>query len=230
MQKASLSSCVFCGKIASTKDHIPSKNLLEKPYPDNLLTIPSCSRCNRSFSLDEEYFLNVLVEVSDNPTLLSKKEIGGNVYKARERSLGLKKRIEDSFIKNDDGKFYFKSETDRIKRVIEKNALGLYFHRYKKRAELSHFRCVGFYPFSIEETRPPEIFLLTYTEKFKPKRWTIIQKDIFSYIVVRDWRRNNNLSMIFHIHNTVWCIIEIPFPLPYKSNRKNIGSQLTIFD
>ncbi len=230
MKKAFGTTCLFCGKIAETKDHIPSKNLLEKPYPNNLLTIPSCDYCNKSFSLDEEYFLNVLVEISDNPTLLAKKNFGGNVHKARERSKGLKKRIEDSLIQGDDGKIYFQSETDRIKKVIEKNAFGLYFHKYQKVSRLESFKCVGFYPFSVEETRPTEMFLLTYTEKFKPKKWTTIQNDVFSYIVVRDWRRGNKLSMIFHIHNSVWCIIEIPYPSSTKSKTLKRLNQLTVFD
>jgi hypothetical protein len=75
MKKVIVTTCLFCGEIADTKDHIPSKKLLEKPYPNNLLTIPSCDKCNKSFSLDEEYFLNVLVEISNNPTLLAKKKV-----------------------------------------------------------------------------------------------------------------------------------------------------------
>lgn len=225
-----MTTCLFCGNIAETKDHIPSKNLLEKPYPDNLLTIPSCEKCNKSFSLDEEYFLNVLVEISTNPTLLAKKIIGGNVHRARERSKGLKKRIEDSLIQGDDGRFYFQSEEDRIKRVIEKNALGLYFHKYNKLSSLDSFKCVGFYPFSVIESRTAEIFLLTYTEKFNPKKWTTIQNDVFSYIVVRDWRRDNKLSMIFHIHNSVLCIIEIPYPSSTKPKTLARLNQLTIFN
>jgi len=205
-------TCLYCGKNAETKDHAPSKNLLEKPFPNNLLTIACCEKCNKSFSLDEEYFLNVLVEVSDNPTLLAKKQNGGSVLKARDRSIGLKQRIKNSLIQAEDGRIYFKSENDRIKRVIEKNAFGLYYHKYCKIDELRSFNCTGFYPFSVEETRPPEVFLLTYTEKFQPKRWTTIQENVFSYIVVRDWRRNNKLSMILHLHNSAWCIIEIPYP------------------
>lgn len=48
--------CLYCGESSKTKDHVPSKNLLEKPYPKNLMTIPACDNCNKSYSLDEEYF------------------------------------------------------------------------------------------------------------------------------------------------------------------------------
>lgn len=179
--------CYYCSRKAESRDHIPSKSLLEKPYPKNLFTIASCLNCNKSFSLDEEYFLNVLVEISNNPTLLSKKQPGGNVYKARERSIGLRERIKQSFFQDDSGKIYFRSEHDRIKRVIEKNALGLYFHRYNKLGLLQNFNCTGFYPYTVNEIRPMDIFIMTYSQNFRPKKWTTIQNNVFSYMVVKDW-------------------------------------------
>ena len=180
--------------------------------------------------MDEEYFLNVLVEVSTNPTLLYKKEEGGSVYRARKRSPKFQARIQNSLIQADDGKIYFQTEGNRIKRVIEKNATGLYYHRYSVVPEINSLNCTGFYPFSVEESRPTEIFLLTYSEKFKPKKWTTIQKNVFSYIVVRDWRRDNKLTMIFHIHNSAWCIIEIPHPTKYKHQSRFNGYQMNLFD
>lgn len=215
--------CIFCGNEADSKDHIPSKNLLEKPFPPNLLTIDSCIKCNRSFSLDEEYFLNVLVEISTNPALLIKKEEGGNIFRARERSPKLKERIENSMISQTDGRIYFHPEYDRIQKVVEKNAAGLYFHKYGLRRPLNEFHCTGVYPFSVEELRPPDIFLLAYSERFKPKKWTIIQDNVFSYIVVRDWRRNNGLTMIFHIHDSVWCTISIPYPKQKAAEKRQLN-------
>jgi hypothetical protein len=48
--------CSYCGEnIANTRDHVPSEILLDEPYPENLLVISCCLKCNQSFSLDEEY-------------------------------------------------------------------------------------------------------------------------------------------------------------------------------
>lgn len=48
--------CSYCGvNYPDTKDHVPSKILLDEPYPENLPVVPCCSKCNSSFSLDEEY-------------------------------------------------------------------------------------------------------------------------------------------------------------------------------
>lgn len=63
--------CVYCGsKNNLTKDHIPPKSLFAKPLPGDLITVPSCRRCNRGASKDDEYFRLVLVprrDVGDHP-------------------------------------------------------------------------------------------------------------------------------------------------------------------
>ena len=52
-------SCTHCGVVFdpanATKDHAPSKCLLDRPLPANLPTVMSCSSCNRSLAEDEEY-------------------------------------------------------------------------------------------------------------------------------------------------------------------------------
>ena len=67
--------CVYCGRqAADTVDHIPPKLLLARPFPDNLLTVPACLKCNASFQKDDEYtrvVLSVDVRVSDQPVVQS---------------------------------------------------------------------------------------------------------------------------------------------------------------
>jgi hypothetical protein len=52
--------CVHCAvwieQVERNRDHVPSKTLLRKPYPENLPTVDVCKSCNESFSFDEEYF------------------------------------------------------------------------------------------------------------------------------------------------------------------------------
>jgi len=52
--------CVHCAtgihQVESNRDHVPSKSLLRKPYPENLPTVDVCKPCNQKFSADEEYF------------------------------------------------------------------------------------------------------------------------------------------------------------------------------
>ena len=48
-------NCIFCGEIADTREHAPSKVFLSQPLPSDLPTVPSCYKCNNSFSSDELY-------------------------------------------------------------------------------------------------------------------------------------------------------------------------------
>jgi hypothetical protein len=53
--------CAYCGKEKKlTADHVPPQLLLERPFPDNLLTVPACAVCNKAFQADDEYTRTVL--------------------------------------------------------------------------------------------------------------------------------------------------------------------------
>lgn len=57
--------CIYCGKEkAEEKDHVPPKCFFSTPRPTNLLTVPSCSRCNREYGKDDERVRNLLVSLN----------------------------------------------------------------------------------------------------------------------------------------------------------------------
>lgn len=77
--KRELACCVYCGSGAvETRDHVPSRVLLDEPYPSNLPVVPACGMCNQGFSLDEEY-LACLVECvicgSSAPNLVTRPKV-----------------------------------------------------------------------------------------------------------------------------------------------------------
>ena len=54
-------SCIYCGADKDlTVDHVPPKLLLMRPYPQNLITVPACRKCNQSFQKDDEYTRTML--------------------------------------------------------------------------------------------------------------------------------------------------------------------------
>lgn len=126
MYKALL--CSYCDKPADTRDHIIPKGFLEKPYPENLPTIPACARCNQSYSLDEEYCIylaDFLLSVSetDGDWVIDK---ANKIYEhqARRGTILLEKRMLESISVNE-GRIYFTPETERVKRIAKKIAVGL---------------------------------------------------------------------------------------------------------
>lgn len=47
--------CACCGRRPSTREHVPPKVFLDRPYPANLPVTRTCAECNEGASLDEEY-------------------------------------------------------------------------------------------------------------------------------------------------------------------------------
>jgi hypothetical protein len=52
--------CAYCGRPATTRDHVPPKKLFTPPLPGNLITVPACDNCNNRASEDDEAFQNEL--------------------------------------------------------------------------------------------------------------------------------------------------------------------------
>jgi hypothetical protein len=49
--------CIYCGADENlTADHVPPKALFPEPRPSDLITVPACVSCNRSYAKDDEYF------------------------------------------------------------------------------------------------------------------------------------------------------------------------------
>lgn len=114
--------CIYCGNPADTRDHVPSKCLLEQPYPANLLVVGCCDSCNQDFSKDEQYFVCLMETVLCGST--DPEKIGRpSVAKIMQNSPALRQRIENSRTEVD-GKIAFVPEIERVYNVLLKLARG----------------------------------------------------------------------------------------------------------
>ena len=117
-----INDCVFCGATADTRDHVPSKVLLNFPYPENLPVVGACKTCNQRFSIDEQYlgcFLESVLAGSTDPNVIKHPSNA----RAMRRAPALRARIEAT--KSEvDGRVVFVPEVARIKNVMFKNARG----------------------------------------------------------------------------------------------------------
>src|SRR6266699_2241063 len=118
--------CVYCGAEAGdTKDHVPPKCLIRKPYPANLLTVPSCEECNNGSSEDEEYFRLVMVG------LLCHTDEAGSLFDGPiSRSMDRNSYIEELMfgsLRGADKTVILDLDYPRIFRIAEKIARGLEF-------------------------------------------------------------------------------------------------------
>lgn len=58
--------CIYCGENeANEKDHIPPKSFFPEPRPSDLITVPSCSECNRDFGKSDEIVRNLFVSLEN---------------------------------------------------------------------------------------------------------------------------------------------------------------------
>ena len=75
--------CIHCGTSKETnsftRDHLPTKSLLDRPLPTDLPTFAICADCNNSLSRDEEYlkvFLACILDGTCEPSEMSDPKIG----------------------------------------------------------------------------------------------------------------------------------------------------------
>lgn len=123
--------CIHCTRplvgLETNEDHVPSKSLLTKPRPHHLPIVTICRECNTSFSLDEQYtvtFLSCVLAGSTDP----EKQSNASAARALADSPALRERIERSRSEfttvGGDTRMLWQPETDRVQRVVLKNARG----------------------------------------------------------------------------------------------------------
>ena len=130
--------CVHCAtwidQVESNRDHVPSKSLLRKPYPENLPTVDVCKSCNERFSVDEEYFAAVIGCVLSGSTDPDRQH-DSRVHRLLIRSPKLRQRIENARTESrtlfdDEPRILWVPERERVERVILKNARGHAYYEY----------------------------------------------------------------------------------------------------
>lgn len=113
--------CVHCGGEPQTRDHAPSKVLLDDPLPSDVPVVDACESCNASFSQDEEYTA-CLVECAicgtTDPTGIQRPKI--------KRILGerpaLAAKLNQCCTRSENGGLVWQPEFARVRNVVLKLA------------------------------------------------------------------------------------------------------------
>ena len=85
LKKPQKKNCIYCGKREATeRDHVPPKCFFPRPWPNDLITVPSCSICNRSFGKIDEFIRDVFISLD---TTESKPELATVRAKMRRSML-----------------------------------------------------------------------------------------------------------------------------------------------
>jgi hypothetical protein len=115
-----LQACVFCGGSPDTRDHVPPRVLLDKPYPSELHVVGACLTCNNGASADETYLaclVECVVSGSTDPNRVSRPAVRAALL----HSPALAGRIE-ACRRSAGGSTIFEPEHDRVRSCLTKLA------------------------------------------------------------------------------------------------------------
>jgi len=115
--------CVYCGDRCSTRDHVPSRVLLDEPFPENLPVVPACEKCNNGFSKDEAY-LACFVECVINGSASTDKLQREKVKRILREIPGLASTMDACCYRNSQGNLLWSPDMERVRNVVLKLARG----------------------------------------------------------------------------------------------------------
>lgn len=197
--------CAYCGRRPNSRDHVPSKILLDKPYPDNLPIAESCLSCNNGFAPDEEY-LACFIECVINGTSIPNENFRPKIIETLTNRPLIAARIENSKKLDANGNLIWIPEIERIKTVMLKLARGhIAYELGIQRLDEPEF--INFFPLTMLSADDlenfyslpshglfPEIgsraFINLWSGETAFENWFTIQKDRYEYSIGQshgDW-------------------------------------------
>ena len=193
--------CVHCGREDSTRDHVPSKVLLDEPFPENLPLVPCCEACNNGFSDDEPYLaclIECILAGSTEPDRLSREKVKRIFTKRPHISV----RIDSGRRQRETGGIWWNPDRDRVRKVVLKLARGhvAYETGEPQLGEPSHLWFAPLCTLSTEQAEAFEILPGTglwpevgsraffrategEVESSLQERWLVIQRGRYRYLV-----------------------------------------------
>jgi hypothetical protein len=200
--------CSYCGAVADSRDHVPSRILLDEPYPDNLPVAESCVRCNKGFSLSEEY-LACFIECVIQGTTTPDDNFRPKVVETLKARPSIRQRIENCKRVDGNNQTHWVPEAERVEEIVLKLArghiayeLGLQHIEEPEAVEITPIPCMSEDQlrlfFSLENevgSLYPEIGSRAFINVLSGKptaydQWHVVQRNRYQYVVGQscgDW-------------------------------------------
>lgn len=124
-----------------TDDHVPPKCFFPKPRPSNLITVPSCLKCNQGIGKDEEFFLATFMFSNAGVSKTGKRLWSEKLHRMYYKNIGLKRKIaqnlNQSSLLTPSGIYLGKGITintdeKRFELVVNKILKGLYYFEFNQ--------------------------------------------------------------------------------------------------
>jgi hypothetical protein len=142
--------CAYCGGgDRITRDHIPPKGLFPTPRTGDLVTVPACYSCNKSFELDDQYFVTSIGLRDGVRRTREGKQFVGKVMRSLQRPAAAKfagmiasqiqfAEIAAPHLNLPPGTQGFVMDAVRLRRTAERIAKGLLFNQTGKSLPATH--------------------------------------------------------------------------------------------
>jgi hypothetical protein len=133
--------CVFCGRPATTRDHVPPKAFFLPPRPENLVTVPACASCNNGASESDDRFRNFVslrVGVGNSKRLdLWKSKVLPGIRRNRKEFRRLVRSMRDVEVYTPGGIYLGMAtqcafEAEPHDSGIRRTVRGLYWYQFKE--------------------------------------------------------------------------------------------------
>jgi len=190
--------CLYCGSGPDTREHVPSRVLLDKPYPLNLPRVGACRACNGGFSRDEDY-LACAVAVALAGTVDTHLIGREKVRRILAERPALAARLRAALRQTDNGTS-LEIEGDRVRRVAVKLARGHIFFEFGEPV-VEEPVSVAFVPLPVLSSNARRQFETPVAASFWPppgsramiqllatwphgdQRWIVVQPNRYRYVV-----------------------------------------------
>lgn len=185
--------CVHCGGPPATADHVPPRAFLDRPYPEALAVVPSCTPCNQQASADEEYVACVL-EIAANGTANVDHLERTSIAKSLAHSTKLHARLAEAYDGTEPS-----IETDRVTNVLTKAARGLWTYEtsaaddhaeinvvWWPMIEANAERTSAFTTLNVSDLLPEigsRLMYRTFEDWQMGNEWQVVQPERFAYAI-----------------------------------------------
>ncbi len=195
-----LDACVYCGGPPETCDHVPSRVLLDEPFPNNLPVVDCCETCNTGFSLDEQYlacFIDCVIAGSTLPSDVARPKVS----RILAETPILASRIAASKTKGLDDQQVWEPEFNCIYNILRKLARGHVAYELSL-LQIDEPLCITCTPIITMANRDVEHFLNSPKTPFWPEigsrafiqmdldfpeltgdHWQVVQPGRYQYLV-----------------------------------------------
>lgn len=185
--KIQKNKCIYCGLSGGTRDHVPPRIFLDKPYPQNYTTVPACQKCNQEFGNDDEYiayWIEFMRAIECNNGVLDRTRIEAIFA----HSTRLDDRIFNSLKVDSDNIPYMDFENSRIINFFKRVAVAHFFVNKGEKTNLNNWDIL-FFLAKQSQPNTKRYEILGHRPDFnKPVfhdniSWEVIQPNNYKYFV-----------------------------------------------